>query len=390
MAKQTCRHGYALSRREDPRLRARIHGSLGDARLVVNVGAGTGSYEPRDRHVVAIEPSDVMASQRSRDLAHEIHASAADAPPALAEYAFDSPTLHGGEHTRPCRVPLRRGRPRRGVGAGPPVETMSSAFANLVTKTAREDFGAPHAILVSLYGVSGTAYAGLKKGTPAYTNGLAQVTAARDLAKAGQKTYVVRAVTNVHGESDHLAANAAYAADLATWQADYDADVKALTVQTSSVSMLHSQISSWTTPRSSTTSAIPAAQLAAHGASGGKIVLVGAKYHLAYAADGLHLTHAGYRHVGEDYAKVYRRVVLEGKPWEPVRPKTITRNGAEVVVAFHVPVPPLVLDTTLVTDPGSFGFEVTKQGQPALAIASVTVTGPETGLRLVLPLRRST
>jgi hypothetical protein len=51
-------HGYALTRREDPGLRATIHAALGSARSVVNVGAGTGSYEPRDRHVVAVEPSD--------------------------------------------------------------------------------------------------------------------------------------------------------------------------------------------------------------------------------------------------------------------------------------------------------------------------------------------
>jgi hypothetical protein len=49
--------GYACTRREDARFRAQIHAALGDARTVVNVGAGTGSYEPRDRLVIAIEPS---------------------------------------------------------------------------------------------------------------------------------------------------------------------------------------------------------------------------------------------------------------------------------------------------------------------------------------------
>jgi SAM-dependent methyltransferase len=72
--------GYARTRREDPRLRRRIEAALGDARTVVNVGAGTGSYEPRDRHVIAIEPSDVMAAQRPRDLAPAIRATADDLP----------------------------------------------------------------------------------------------------------------------------------------------------------------------------------------------------------------------------------------------------------------------------------------------------------------------
>lgn len=57
-------HGYAKHRREDPALEERIRAALGDARTVVNVGAGTGSYEPDDRTVLAVEPSSVMAAQR--------------------------------------------------------------------------------------------------------------------------------------------------------------------------------------------------------------------------------------------------------------------------------------------------------------------------------------
>jgi SAM-dependent methyltransferase len=72
--------GYARTRREDPRFAARLHAEFGDARTVVNVGAGTGSYEPRDRHVIAIEPSDMMAAQRPVDLAPAIRADAAHLP----------------------------------------------------------------------------------------------------------------------------------------------------------------------------------------------------------------------------------------------------------------------------------------------------------------------
>jgi SAM-dependent methyltransferase len=72
--------GYARRRREDPALRALIHAALGDARTVVNVGAGAGSYEPRDRHVIAVEPSDVMAAQRPAELAPAIRAGAGELP----------------------------------------------------------------------------------------------------------------------------------------------------------------------------------------------------------------------------------------------------------------------------------------------------------------------
>jgi SAM-dependent methyltransferase len=92
--------GYARTRREDPRFRNRIHAALGDARTVVNVGAGAGSYEPRDRHVIAIEPSDVMAAQRPAELSPVIRADAAQLP--LRDESVDAAmavlTLHHWDH----------------------------------------------------------------------------------------------------------------------------------------------------------------------------------------------------------------------------------------------------------------------------------------------------
>jgi SAM-dependent methyltransferase len=72
--------GYARTRRPDPRLRELIDQALGDAVTVVDVGAGTGSYEPAGRHVIAIEPSDVMAAQRPRHLAPALRGDAAHLP----------------------------------------------------------------------------------------------------------------------------------------------------------------------------------------------------------------------------------------------------------------------------------------------------------------------
>ncbi len=55
---------YIRNRRPDPRIARQIHRALGSARTVVNVGAGTGSYEPTDRFVVPVEPSARMIAQR--------------------------------------------------------------------------------------------------------------------------------------------------------------------------------------------------------------------------------------------------------------------------------------------------------------------------------------
>jgi SAM-dependent methyltransferase len=56
--------GYGAVRRADPRILQRIAKAVGGAPSVVNIGAGTGSYEPPNRRVVAVEPSDAMIAQR--------------------------------------------------------------------------------------------------------------------------------------------------------------------------------------------------------------------------------------------------------------------------------------------------------------------------------------
>jgi SAM-dependent methyltransferase len=75
-------HGrhYTRGRRTDPRIEARVHAALGDARTVVNVGAGTGSYEPRDRWLLAVEPSATMRAQRLPEAAPAIEAAAEALP----------------------------------------------------------------------------------------------------------------------------------------------------------------------------------------------------------------------------------------------------------------------------------------------------------------------
>jgi SAM-dependent methyltransferase len=71
---------YSRHRRPDPRIAAQIGRALGPARTVVDVGAGTGSYEPDDRMVVAVEPSLVMAAQRPVDAAPVVRAVAESLP----------------------------------------------------------------------------------------------------------------------------------------------------------------------------------------------------------------------------------------------------------------------------------------------------------------------
>src|SRR5436305_4967852 len=79
---------YTATRRTDPRIAARIWAALGDARSVLNVGAGAGSYEPSDRHVIAVEPSPVMRAQRPAGEAPFVSATAESLP--FHDLVFDA------------------------------------------------------------------------------------------------------------------------------------------------------------------------------------------------------------------------------------------------------------------------------------------------------------
>lgn len=87
---------YAALRRPDPRIAAVINAALGEARTVLNVGAGTGSYEPMDRAVTAVEPSLEMILKRRAGAAEVVQATAEALP--FADGSFDASmavlTLH--------------------------------------------------------------------------------------------------------------------------------------------------------------------------------------------------------------------------------------------------------------------------------------------------------
>jgi SAM-dependent methyltransferase len=113
------RHGrtYAEHRRADPRIAARIHAALGEARTVLNVGAGSGSYEPSDRWVLAVEPSATMRAQRPAGAAPAV-AAAAEALP-FDDDAFGAAmacvTIHHWQRPQDGLAELRR------VSCGPVV-----------------------------------------------------------------------------------------------------------------------------------------------------------------------------------------------------------------------------------------------------------------------------
>jgi SAM-dependent methyltransferase len=90
---------YTVTRRTEPRIAAQLWAALGDARTVLNVGAGTGSYEPPDRDVTAVEPSAVMRAQRPAGAARCVAASAESLP--FGDKSFDAAMAFATVHHWP-------------------------------------------------------------------------------------------------------------------------------------------------------------------------------------------------------------------------------------------------------------------------------------------------
>lgn len=284
------------------------------------------------------------------------------------------------------------------------VETISAAAANAASfaflgKIAVDDpwipKGRPHDVLTTLHGRSGNTYWCLRKGGCNYKQGylapfdqaLMEVSSAKSLAATLGKSYVVRGVFVIHGESDHYSYTAGvqefplpssdgksilkdYADALIEWQKDYESSVKLITGQTEPIPLFVSQISGWNDAR---TSALANMQLDAHIRSDGKVILAGPSYALQMnQQDCLHYTALGEGQLGEMFARAYSQTIFEGVSWSPVYPKSAVRTGRTITIKFHVPTPPLVIDTQKVAFAANFGFESSAGPIQSVEIASPT------------------
>jgi SAM-dependent methyltransferase len=113
----TIGRNYTVHRRPDPRWEESVVAQVGNARHVLNVGAGTGSYEPTGRDVVAIEPSTVMLGQRLAGAAPAVRASASALPvrSGWADVVMAILTVHHWEDWASGLAELCRVAPRRVV-----------------------------------------------------------------------------------------------------------------------------------------------------------------------------------------------------------------------------------------------------------------------------------
>lgn len=259
-------------------------------------------------------------------------------------------------------------------------ESMSSALGNTITQqTVANDFNA----IVTLNGMGGQPYSGLKRGTNLYNLSIDRIKAVKQLTNVGlQKVNVVDAITVVHGETDHYIANIAqYKAFLEEWQNDYQTDIQAITGQTDIIPMFTCQVSSWGQLNFNAPT-IALAQLQAAVDNPTKIYLVTPKYIFDYA-DNLHMKNYSYRRLGEYYGKAMKKVLVDKQPWVPLSPSTVSRIGNVITVNFNVPVAPLQFDTSAVLLKANYGFEYINNGS-GITITNVAIGSNGTSVEITL------
>lgn len=260
-------------------------------------------------------------------------------------------------------------------------ETPHSAMAHQVSMLARAELGRDCVTVHSVVGESGQGITVIGRAAKpersaghAWAAGLFEARAIARLAREQGKTYGVAAIVLTHGETDFD--RKGYAAELRELWEDYNADLSGITGQTQTIVLLLTQQCAVPEEPGTTSASTLAAWRAASDGSG-NIVCVGPRYQYRYAADHLHLTALSYARLGEKYGQVFFQHVLQGRAFRPLSPLALQRRGGDVVVRFHVPVPPLRWDEALPQVDAGRGFELLAGGVP-VPIAKATLEGGDT------------
>jgi lysophospholipase L1-like esterase len=260
-------------------------------------------------------------------------------------------------------------------------ETAHSTMANQISALVKADAGRDFVGVHGEVGENGQCMKFLKKNAvPSGVNGrsyeaaVIETKAITRLARAAGKTYGVGAIIITHGECD--AGNAQYENELYQLWSDYNSDLPAITGQKQKIQMIVSQQNSCNDHSASTL-----AQWKIGVDHPADIVCSGPKYQYP-SAEGIHLTTDGYQQLGEKYGQIYYQRVVLGNNWQPLQPTAIERNGAVVTVHYHVPVPPMVWETTFQPPHQTVdewkagkGFEVSTAEGARVAIALVAISG---------------
>jgi hypothetical protein len=248
----------------------------------------------------------------------------------------------------------------------------------------------PYRIVLSGHGVNGAGIASLSPGgaSRAYEHGLWQVEEVQRLASAQGWKVAVPAISWLQGESNGYSDANWYCEQLIALKNHYNTDVLLRTGQTLRFPLICYQNCSEQHDK-------PAGVEYESRAAAGtwfateldpEILVAAPTYWLPHR-DGVHLDPVQYRRLGQVWGKVLYQRIFRGEDWRPLRPIAMEwARPDELIVRFHVPAPPLVLDDRSVSDPGSHGFDL-RDASGRVTIRQVElVSGTQVRLRLLRPV----
>lgn len=228
--------------------------------------------------------------------------------------------------------------------------------------------------------VSNKSYLELKKGTPYFDNLINML--GGPVYKRRERP--IRWATQVigHGERDTAlqTGDTTYLSYLIEWRDDFKDAIGTVSENVLPQRTYLYQTQSHTFYNQATPSGPGRAQLAAHELYPRDFSLCTPLYPLE-TTDGIHLTKMPYFKLGHYFAKAWMKEVVDGQRWESLRPLKVMQAGpSTIAVVFNVPVPPLVFDTNVVTDPGHYGFESEDTGGAVITAIALDAYSDDTVL----------
>jgi len=223
-------------------------------------------------------------------------------------------------------------------------------------------------------GLGSTAIAGLSKGTAPYGKLMGNVIGNYTYAASVKKTFSVPFVYYTQGEQDIADATsyATYAARLAQLGTDISADVKAVTHQKNDIPLIGWQLGYQ--KRNHLDTAVSRAQYMAGITDSARYIVATPSYQFQYnKADSIHMRPAFRRIYGAYLGLAAKRYVLDGVKFIPTHPVKYVVTGTNLKVVFYTPVAPLVIDTTLISNPGNYGIRVFNAAGTELALRNIHV-----------------
>ena len=256
-------------------------------------------------------------------------------------------------------------------------ETPVSAMCRMVKQLIEDENGYvytdfPYQLLGNAPGYGDRTLAQLAKGTIYYDRLINQVQYAYNIASGLGKKLVVQAFTWQQYAKGSISGD--YPDLLEQLRSDIDTDVKAITGQTQNVKCI-----TWQTFNITATGGADCYDKYV-GASETypDIICSGASYQFRHVASGnLHLIATDNDWAGAYFGLAYKRTIVDGEKFVPLKPIKAERHSNVCILTFHVPVKPLAFDTDTVASAPNMGFTLLTSGGEEKTITGVEIIAPD-------------